>query len=133
MEEAEIPEPDPLYNGAWYMMEVVIQTRKRDMGELGRMAGRGEVAQTMHTHVSKCKNDKIKGEKKSLPIIAILLSYKTLEVISNIQYLHPLTILSPFLPFPHPSQVLVVSTLFSTSLSSTFLSPIYKLAIPLIS
>jgi hypothetical protein len=64
MEEAEIPEPDPLYNGAWYMMEVVIQTRKRDMGELGRMAGRGEVAQTMHTHVSKCKNDKIKGERK---------------------------------------------------------------------
>jgi hypothetical protein len=23
----------------------------------------GEVAQTMYTHVSKCKNDKIKGEK----------------------------------------------------------------------
>jgi NADH:ubiquinone oxidoreductase subunit E len=25
---------------------------------------RGEVAQTMYTHVSKYKNDKIKGEKK---------------------------------------------------------------------
>jgi hypothetical protein len=25
---------------------------------------RGEVAQTMYTHVSKCKNDKIKGERK---------------------------------------------------------------------
>jgi hypothetical protein len=25
---------------------------------------RGEVAQTMYTHVSKCTNDKIKGEKK---------------------------------------------------------------------
>jgi hypothetical protein len=24
----------------------------------------GEVSQTMSTHVSKCKNDKIKGEKK---------------------------------------------------------------------
>jgi hypothetical protein len=24
----------------------------------------GEVAQTMYIHVSKCKNDKIKGEKK---------------------------------------------------------------------
>jgi hypothetical protein len=24
----------------------------------------GKVAQTMYTHVSKCKNDKIKGEKK---------------------------------------------------------------------
>jgi hypothetical protein len=23
-----------------------------------------EVAQTMYTHVSKCKNDKVKGEKK---------------------------------------------------------------------
>jgi hypothetical protein len=23
-----------------------------------------EVAQTMYTHISKCKNDKIKGEKK---------------------------------------------------------------------
>jgi hypothetical protein len=26
--------------------------------------GKGEVAQTMHTHVSKCRNGKIKGEKK---------------------------------------------------------------------
>jgi hypothetical protein len=26
--------------------------------------GRGEVAQTMYTHVSKCKNDKIKRENK---------------------------------------------------------------------
>jgi hypothetical protein len=27
--------------------------------------GKGEVAQTMSTHVSKCKNDKIKGEEKN--------------------------------------------------------------------
>jgi hypothetical protein len=27
--------------------------------------GWGEVAQTMYTHVSKCKNNKIKGEKKN--------------------------------------------------------------------
>jgi hypothetical protein len=26
----------------------------------------GEVAQTMYTHVSKCKNNKIKGEKKKV-------------------------------------------------------------------
>jgi hypothetical protein len=26
--------------------------------------GWGEVAQTMYTHVSKCKNDKIKGKKR---------------------------------------------------------------------
>jgi hypothetical protein len=26
----------------------------------------GEVAQTMYTHVSKCKNNKIKGEKNSI-------------------------------------------------------------------
>jgi hypothetical protein len=28
--------------------------------------GEGEVAQTMYMHVSKCKNDKIKGETKRL-------------------------------------------------------------------
>jgi hypothetical protein len=27
--------------------------------------GSGEVAQTMYTHVSKCKNNKIKGKKKN--------------------------------------------------------------------
>jgi hypothetical protein len=31
---------------------------------LPRSGGGGEVAQTMYTYVSKCKNDKIKGEKK---------------------------------------------------------------------
>jgi hypothetical protein len=30
----------------------------------GEERSRGEVAQTMYIHVSKCKNDKIKGEKK---------------------------------------------------------------------
>jgi undecaprenyl pyrophosphate synthase len=28
--------------------------------------GREEVAQTVYTYVSKCKNDKIKGEKKKI-------------------------------------------------------------------
>jgi hypothetical protein len=28
--------------------------------------GLGEVAQTMYTHVSKCKNDKMKGEKRKI-------------------------------------------------------------------
>jgi hypothetical protein len=28
--------------------------------------GRGEVAQTMYTHVSKCENHKIKGERKKI-------------------------------------------------------------------
>jgi hypothetical protein len=28
------------------------------------VGGRGEVVQTMYASVSKCKNDKIKGEKK---------------------------------------------------------------------
>jgi hypothetical protein len=27
--------------------------------------GRGEVAQTMYSHVSKCKNDKIKERRKN--------------------------------------------------------------------
>jgi hypothetical protein len=27
----------------------------------------GEVAQTVYTHVSKCKNDRIKGERKKKP------------------------------------------------------------------
>jgi hypothetical protein len=40
------------------------------IGEEGRTGLPGsreeeEVAQTMYTHVSKCKNDKIKGEKKN--------------------------------------------------------------------
>jgi hypothetical protein len=33
-------------------------------GGLEMCGMRGEVAQTMYTHVSKCKNDKIKGERK---------------------------------------------------------------------
>jgi hypothetical protein len=32
-------------------------------GRLG-MGDGGKVAQTMNTHVSKCKNNKIKGERK---------------------------------------------------------------------
>jgi hypothetical protein len=31
---------------------------------LGGWGTGGEVQQTMYTHVSKCKNDKIKGKKK---------------------------------------------------------------------
>jgi hypothetical protein len=43
-----------------------------EIGEEGRTEGgvgevEGEVAQTMCTHVSKCKRDKIKGEKKIKP------------------------------------------------------------------
>jgi hypothetical protein len=34
--------------------------------EAGRL---GEVAQTIYTHVSKCKNDKIKGERKKIFLI----------------------------------------------------------------
>jgi hypothetical protein len=30
----------------------------------GGWRSKEEVAQTMYTHVSKCKNDKIKGERK---------------------------------------------------------------------
>jgi hypothetical protein len=37
-------------------------------GSVGCWGGR-EVAQTMYTHVSKCKNDKIKAEKKMYNII----------------------------------------------------------------
>jgi hypothetical protein len=37
-----------------------VQPRKR--GVSGR---KGEVAQTMYTHISKCKNDKIKERKKN--------------------------------------------------------------------
>jgi hypothetical protein len=35
---------------------------------------RGEVAQAMYTHVSKCKNDKIKGERKNNKILDGFLS-----------------------------------------------------------
>jgi hypothetical protein len=39
------------------------------VGEGGKRGRRGEVVQTIYTHASKCKNDKIKGEKekKELP------------------------------------------------------------------
>jgi hypothetical protein len=41
---------------------------------LPRSGGLGvrEVAQTMYTHVSKCKNNKIKGEKIKYPSLQIL-------------------------------------------------------------
>jgi hypothetical protein len=32
--------------------------------DVGGRESRGEVAQTIYTYVSKCKNNKIKGEKK---------------------------------------------------------------------
>jgi hypothetical protein len=33
---------------------------------LGVVEGWGEVARTMYTHVSKCRNDKIKGEREKV-------------------------------------------------------------------
>jgi hypothetical protein len=38
------------------------------------MEGGPEVAQTMNTHVSKCKNGKIKGEKKELTKLKVFSS-----------------------------------------------------------
>jgi hypothetical protein len=40
--------------------------RKREREKISNCGVRGEVAQTMYTHVSKCKNNTIKGEKKSV-------------------------------------------------------------------
>jgi uncharacterized protein (DUF983 family) len=38
--------------------------RRRGQNWFCPAAGRGRVSQTMYTHVSKCKNDKIKERKK---------------------------------------------------------------------
>jgi hypothetical protein len=38
--------------------------RRRGRNRYVRKHDGGDVAQTMHTRVSKCKNDRIKGEKK---------------------------------------------------------------------
>jgi hypothetical protein len=35
------------------------------------MCGGGEVAQTMYTHISKCKNDKIKQRKKYMKLLKV--------------------------------------------------------------
>jgi hypothetical protein len=35
------------------------------LGKKNKEEGRGEVAQIMNTHVSKCKNNKIKFKKKT--------------------------------------------------------------------
>jgi hypothetical protein len=40
------------------MMQLTSSLKEKVLGW-----GRGDVAQTMYMHVSKCKNDKIKGEK----------------------------------------------------------------------
>jgi hypothetical protein len=50
--------------------------------------GEEEVAQAMYTHVSKCKNGKIKGEtkrkkKKNLPWLAFMFSDVQLRVPSS--------------------------------------------------
>jgi hypothetical protein len=37
----------------------------KKLGPRSGVGGRGEVAQTMYTHVSKCKNDKIKERRKT--------------------------------------------------------------------
>jgi hypothetical protein len=45
------------------------RTRGRNRFCLEAVGVGREVAQTMYTHVSKCKNDKIKAEKKMYNII----------------------------------------------------------------
>jgi hypothetical protein len=42
---------------------------------VGRWGG-GEVAQTMYAHVSKCKHDKIKGEKKRKNLAILFTRFK---------------------------------------------------------
>jgi hypothetical protein len=42
------------------------RTRGRNRFCLEAVGVGREVAQTMYTHVSKCKNDKVKGERKKL-------------------------------------------------------------------
>jgi hypothetical protein len=39
---------------------------RQEEGRTGSALCEGEVAQTMYTHVSKCKNDTIEGEKKKI-------------------------------------------------------------------
>jgi hypothetical protein len=47
------------------MFSLQYSQRRRGQNRFCPEAGGGEeVAQTMYTHASKCKNDKIKGEKK---------------------------------------------------------------------
>jgi hypothetical protein len=41
-----------------------IREQEGGTGSARKQWGRGEVARTMHTHVSKCKNNKMKGVKK---------------------------------------------------------------------
>jgi predicted extracellular nuclease len=50
---------------------------------------RVEVAQTMYTHVNKCKNDKIKGQKKNLMIRDFnqFLEYMSTLMHTSIMYL----------------------------------------------
>jgi hypothetical protein len=52
--------------------------------------GRGEVAQIMYTHVSTCKNDKIKKKKKNYiqPLLVSYWSSPTLILFHNL-VLHP--------------------------------------------
>jgi hypothetical protein len=52
-------------------------------GETGFCLEAREVAQTMYTHVSKCKNDKIKERKKIKELIWTLISYKPQKLTQN--------------------------------------------------
>jgi hypothetical protein len=50
---------------------------------LPRSAEEGEMAQTMYTHVSNCKNDKIKVEKKKIKHFLKHLSFLYGECFQN--------------------------------------------------
>jgi hypothetical protein len=62
--------------------------------EFGGMGSEGEVAPTMYTHVSKCKNDKIKGKTLKFRFISI---YKPIHFLLNSLPLYPLPILPNFI------------------------------------
>jgi hypothetical protein len=51
----------------------------RGEGRTGSVQKQGEVARTMYTHVSKCKNDKIKVEKKKIQIQISSISMSTMN------------------------------------------------------
>jgi hypothetical protein len=48
----------------FYVFSSTKEEKKRAEHVLPGSGEGGEVAQIMYTHVSRCKNDKIKGEKK---------------------------------------------------------------------
>jgi hypothetical protein len=53
------------FEGKWMQLEdIMLSEVSQVQKHKGKGGERGEVAQTMYTHVSKCKNHKIKGERK---------------------------------------------------------------------